>query len=110
MTKSEIKKTVESYIEKGYFYPVDDNGEYAGGCWVDRLISESGSERNLAVIAGIPAEEYDSGYAKGNPVIGLIANENRDPKTAIIYIEYYSDENGEAPEYTIDEFAEKYGE
>lgn len=97
MTKKEIKATIENYVEKGLYYPVE-SGEYVGGCYVDRAIEKAGVREVLAGIVGIE-------YKDGEEPVAISANKAGGD------VEIYVDGDASIEGYyTVDEFAEKFGE
>lgn len=105
MKKEEIKKTIKGYVAAGLYYPIE-NGEYAGGNYVDRIIDENGVNVALAAIIGIDKEKAEKLIANGEEPIGLSANLNGDEESIEIFVDY-----GEVSGYySLNDFAEKFGE
>ena len=98
MTKNEIKETIKNYVKNGLYYPVE-NGEYIGGCWVDRAIKSAGVDIALAAMIGVDYAGDDD-----DPV-AVSANKAGDEDSIEVSVNYKTTEY-----YTLDEFAEKYGE
>lgn len=99
MKKNEIKEVIKGYVAKGLYYPVE-NGEYAGGCYIDRAIKSAGVDIALAAIIGV---DYDG---DDDDPVEISANKAGDEDSIEISVNY--DER--SGYYTLDEFAEKFGE
>ena len=105
MTKNEIKTAIKGYVAKGLYYPVE-NGEYAGGCYIDRAIDENGVNVALAAIIGIDEAEAVELIEDGSEPVALSANLKGDEDSIEVSVDY-DDRSGY---YTLNEFAEKFGE
>lgn len=99
MTKNEIKTAIKGYVASGLYYPVE-NGEYVGGCYVDRAIKDAGVDIALAAMIGVDYAGDDD-----DPV-EISANKAGDEESIEVSVNY--DER--SGYYTLNEFAEKFGE
>ena len=101
MTKNEIKTAIKGFVAKGLYYPVEN-----GGCWVDRVIDRSGVNIALAAIIGIDEAEAVELIEDGSEPVALSANLKGDEDSIEVSVDY-DDRSGY---YTLNEFAEKFGE
>ena len=111
MKKAEIKKIVENYVAAGMFYGANENGseEYA----IDAgLFEKHGVAYKLATIVNDSpfytadeAEEHGADEGDLKAYVGITANPDKSDVRVFVDI-------GSAHEsfYTVEEFAEKYGE
>lgn len=105
MTQNEIKTAIKGFVAKGFYYPVE-NGEYVGGCYVDRAIDRSGVNIALAAIIGIDGIEAIKLIEDGSEPVAVSANKAGDEDSIEVSVNY--DER--SGYYTLNEFAEKFGE
>ena len=84
------------------FFPMDfqNDGEYVGGCYIDRAIKDAGVDIALAAMIGVDYAGDDD-----DPV-EISANKAGDEESIEVSVNY--DER--SGYYTLNEFAEKFGE
>lgn len=105
MEKSEIKEKIKGYVAAGTYYPIE-GGEYVGGNYIDRAIEENGVNVALSAIIGIGKEEAEELISNGSEPVAISANKAGDEESIEIYVDY----DEVSGYYSLNEFAEKFGE